>query len=99
MVFKTTAAMRSRSAHVGGGNGMNFFRRWGMTDRYLTVRDVAARWGVSRSDVYQLVSNGLLPSVRVGVGRGTIRVREADVGEYLKQCCRDDAKTFAEHFA
>ncbi|MGL6094691.1 MAG: helix-turn-helix domain-containing protein [Fimbriiglobus sp.] len=66
---------------------------------YLTVREVASMWGVSRSIVYALVAHGLLPSVRVGVGRGTIRIREGVAAEYLKKHDRDDVKTSAEHFA
>ena len=70
-----------------------------MDNRYSTVRQVAAALGVSRSIVYQLVSNGVLPSVRVGVGRGTIRILQSAADDYLKKHQRVDATTFAEHFA
>ena len=66
---------------------------------YLSVAQVAIRWGVSRSIVYALVAGGQLPSVRVGLGRGTIRILETDADAYLKKNARDDEKTFAEHFA
>jgi excisionase family DNA binding protein len=65
----------------------------------LTVQEVADRWCVSRSTVYALVANGALPHVRVGVGRGTIRIAEKDADDYLEKSSRDDAKTYAEHFA
>lgn len=68
-------------------------------DRPLSVKEVAERWGVSRSVVYALVAAGVLPSTRVGLGRGTIRVREGDADAYLKRHARDDAKLYAEHFA
>jgi excisionase family DNA binding protein len=43
----------------------------------LTVKAAAERLGVSASLVYALVASGQLPSYRVGVGRGTIRIDEA----------------------
>lgn len=69
------------------------------TDDYLTVLQVARRWGVSRSVVYALVAGGALPSARVGLGRGTIRILAADADNYLAGHRRDDEKTYAEHFA
>lgn len=66
--------------------------------RYLTVKAVAARWGVSRSAVYQMVADGLLPSVRFGTGRGTIRLKEEDVILWEEGRRRDDATDLAEHF-
>ncbi|WP_145240280.1 helix-turn-helix domain-containing protein [Urbifossiella limnaea] len=65
----------------------------------MTVQEVADRWCVSRSTVYALVANGTLPHARLGVGRGTIRISEKDADEYLAKSRRDDAKTYAEHFA
>jgi excisionase family DNA binding protein len=65
----------------------------------LTVKEVAERWNVSRSIVYALVASGILRHVRVGIGRGTIRIEEAAVVEYEHNHHRDDEKTFAEHFA
>lgn len=67
--------------------------------RNLTVQEVADRWCVSRSTVYALVASGMLPHVRVGVGRGTIRISEKDADEYLEKSRRDDEKTYAEYFA
>ncbi|WP_088256923.1 helix-turn-helix domain-containing protein [Fimbriiglobus ruber] len=66
---------------------------------YLTVAQLAACWRVSRSIIYALVSGGQLPSIRVGLGRGTIRILEAAADAYLKKNSRDDEQTFAEHFS
>lgn len=52
----------------------------------LTVRDVAGRLNVSLGCVYTLISRGELPCHRIGIGRGAIRVREADLDEYLDSC-------------
>ncbi len=56
---------------------------------FLTVRQVAKRLNVSASCVYQLVETGKLPNHRIGLGRGAIRVSEADLEEYLASCRRE----------
>ena len=63
-----------------------------------TVKELALRWGVSRSVVYAMVASGALPATRIGVGRGTIRVSEEDVTEFERCRKRNDAKEVAEHF-
>ena len=55
----------------------------------LTVRQVAERLNVSASCVYQLVESGKIPNHRIGLGRGAIRVSEADLEEYLASCHRE----------
>ena len=55
----------------------------------LTVRQVAERLNVSASCVYQLVESGKIPNHRIGLGRGAIRVSEADLEEYLASCRRE----------
>ncbi len=65
---------------------------------YLTVKDLSERWGVSKSVVYQMVNDGLLPALRIGIGRGTIRLKEEDVLSFELERRRDDAKEVAEHF-
>ena len=52
----------------------------------LTVRDVAQRLQLSVALIYSMVSDGSLPGLRVGKGRGSIRFREADVQQYLDDC-------------
>lgn len=67
-------------------------------NNYLTVKALSERWGVSKSVVYQMVTDGLLPALRIGTGRGTIRVKEQDVVAFERERRRDDAKEIAEHF-
>jgi excisionase family DNA binding protein len=50
---------------------------------FLAVRDVARRFGVSNGCVYALIEGRLLPHVRIGQGRGTIRISEADLAEFV----------------
>lgn len=69
------------------------------TGERLTAKQVADRWRVSRSAVYALVAAGELPHLRVGLGRGTIRIAAADVERYERRQTRDTAAAFAGHFA
>lgn len=48
----------------------------------LKPREVAAILSVSRSHVYQLISSGQIPSVRVG--ERTVRVRRSDLEAYIE---------------
>lgn len=52
----------------------------------LDVRTAAGRLGVKRSTVYGLVSAGLLVAHRIGLGRGSVRIAEADLADYLRRC-------------
>ena len=54
-----------------------------LMDRLLTVGEVQQLLAVSRSKVYQLVEAGLFPHLRI---RGSIRIRQGALEEYLKQC-------------
>lgn len=49
----------------------------------LTVKEVAQHLGVSPNCVYQLVATGRFACHRIGVGRGTIRISETDLAEFL----------------
>lgn len=51
----------------------------------LTVAEVAKRLAVSPQCVYMLCADGLLPHIRVGRGRGTIRILEADLQAFIEQ--------------
>lgn len=51
----------------------------------LTVKQVAERLQVSKSIVYALIDAQRLPCHRIGLGRGTIRISETDLGVYLDQ--------------
>jgi excisionase family DNA binding protein len=48
----------------------------------LTVGQVADRLGVKSALVYRLIGKGEIAHVRVGLGRGVIRVEESSVEEY-----------------
>jgi excisionase family DNA binding protein len=49
----------------------------------ITVREVSHRLGVSAATIYSLCAVRRLGHIRLGVGRGTIRIREQDLDEYL----------------
>ena len=51
----------------------------------MTVKDAAARLEVSIDTVYQLCARGKLRHRRIGVGRGTIRISEDQLADYLRQ--------------
>lgn len=65
----------------------------------LSVKQLAANWGVSKSIVYALVRSGELPSFRIGLGRGTIRILASDAEKYKALKSREDETVYAEHFA
>ena len=58
---------------------------------FLSVQQVADRLQVSPSCVYQLIDSGKLSHHRIGVGRGTIRVSDADLKTYLDECRSESA--------
>lgn len=51
--------------------------------RLWRPRDLAERLGLRRESVYRLIKRGALPAILVA---GVIRVREADVLDYLARC-------------
>lgn len=52
----------------------------------LSVKAVARLLSVSPKTIYKIISKGTLKAHRVGVGRGTIRVSEDQLSEYLREC-------------
>ncbi len=48
----------------------------------LTVRQASERLGVAASTVYLLCARGLIRHVRIGAGRGTIRIPEEALAAY-----------------
>src|SRR5438094_7080641 len=50
----------------------------------LTVREAAERLNVRPTTVYELCSQRKLAHVRVGVGRGTIRIDEQALEEFIR---------------
>ncbi len=49
-----------------------------------TVKEAALRLSCSADLVYQLCGAGRLRHVRLGMGRGRIRIREEDIEEFLR---------------
>jgi len=52
----------------------------------LSVKQVADRLQISKKTVYQLCAEGRLAHHRIGVGRGTIRIGEADLATFIEGC-------------
>lgn len=52
----------------------------------LTVKQVAGQLSVSATCVYQLIATGRLTSHRIGLGRGAIRICEADLAAFIDEC-------------
>jgi excisionase family DNA binding protein len=52
----------------------------------LRVAEVAQCLGISQALVYQLLAEGRIAHFRLGMGRGTIRIRSEDVDAYLAAC-------------
>ena len=50
----------------------------------FTVSEIAKKFRVSLASAYALVESGQLSCYRIGMGRGTIRVSEEQLREYLK---------------
>lgn len=50
----------------------------------MRVREVAERLEISVSMVYALIAAGRLPCTRHGLGRGTIRISEGQLEDYLR---------------
>jgi excisionase family DNA binding protein len=55
-----------------------------MESAMFTVKETAAKIGVSGQLVYALCTSRRLRHVRVGLGRGTIRIPEDAVDEFLR---------------
>ena len=53
-----------------------------MTTTALTVKEVSDRLRLSPTSVFRLIRSGVIPSRRVGVGRGKILVDDSDVAAY-----------------
>jgi excisionase family DNA binding protein len=52
----------------------------------LTVKQVAERLNIAPQSVYQLIQAGKLPVHRFGAGRGTIRISQADLDQFIESC-------------
>lgn len=51
---------------------------------YLTVKQVAERLAVAQTTVYLLCSESKIDHIRIGIGRGAIRISEDALDAYIK---------------
>lgn len=58
--------------------------RWGLTTLY-TPGETAAVLGVSRRQVLDWIEDGVLPSVQLGQGEHTIRVRREALDRFVEE--------------
>jgi excisionase family DNA binding protein len=52
----------------------------------FTVKQVAEQLNIATQSVYQLIQSGKLPVHRFGAGRGTIRVSQEDLDQFIEAC-------------
>ncbi len=52
----------------------------------LKVKEIVDRLKVSQACVYQMIAERKIAHVRIGVGRGAIRVGEEDLQAFLDGC-------------
>ena len=56
------------------------------TPGFLTVSETAKRIGISRSSLYSLLSQSVIPVYRCGEGHRQIRIAEEDINDFVEQC-------------
>ena len=56
------------------------------TPEVLTVKEFALRLKISLACAYQLISEHKIAHVRIGCGRGAIRILEQDFNVFLAAC-------------
>jgi excisionase family DNA binding protein len=61
-------------------------------DRLLTVNQVARKLGFLPRQIYMIIKKGDIPCVRIGLGRGVIRVKESDLEAYIERKKSDTTK-------
>lgn len=52
----------------------------------LTVKQVAEQLNLTAQLIYQLIQSGKLPVHRFGNGRGTIRISQEDLNQFIDSC-------------
>jgi excisionase family DNA binding protein len=65
-----------------------------VSDRFLTLADVAETLNISASQTYALVRSGELPAIKIG-GRGQWRVERTELEGYIKRMY-DETKEFVQ---
>lgn len=67
-----------------------------MTDRFLTLSDVAETLNISAAQTYALVRSGELPAIKIG-GRGQWRVERNALEEYITRMYTQTQVFVASH--
>ena len=53
-------------------------------DKLMTIKQVATRLKMDYSHIYRMIRAGVLPCIKVGIGRGVIRVQKSDLEAYIE---------------
>lgn len=61
--------------------GRTWIARWSV-EQLLKIEDVAGRLRLSRSQIYEMIGRGEIPSLVLGRSR---RVREADLDQFIRE--------------
>lgn len=61
-------------------------------DKLLTVKQVSSRLKMDYQHIYRMIEAKILPCVRIGLGRGVIRVKESDLEAYIERKSSDIPK-------
>ena len=67
-----------------------------MTERFLSLSQVAEILNISASQTYALVRNGDLPAIKIG-GRGQWRVERTQLEAYIERCYAETREFVASH--
>ncbi len=76
---------RSRGLKSGWASGWASAGKAWCPVALLTVKQAAERLSLNPATVYALCASRKLPHARIGVGRGTIRIREEDLDAFLER--------------
>ncbi|WHT21895.1 helix-turn-helix domain-containing protein [Crossiella sp. CA-258035] len=66
------------------------------TPRMFRVKAVAEQLDVSVATIYRAIENGELCAVRMGTGKGALRIPEDAIAEYIKRCKQAAATAMSE---
>ncbi|MCI0688190.1 MAG: helix-turn-helix domain-containing protein [Sporichthyaceae bacterium] len=67
-----------------------------MSQRFLTLADVAEILNISATQTYALVRRGDLPAIKIG-GRGQWRVEQQALEQYIEQMYAETKRFVEEH--
>ncbi|MCA9028589.1 MAG: helix-turn-helix domain-containing protein [Planctomycetaceae bacterium] len=57
--------------------------------KLMTVSEVSTMLKLSKSKIYDMVSDGMLPSLKIA---GSVRISESDLLSFLESCRREGAE-------